>query len=191
MNYYDWMDQLHPCNNCGWLGPGKSAELLEAFGECAEYACPNCHEKIGVVAFPTRTEALSDPRADPTDKKVAQTQLTRWKQHEATKLKLPAQLPDIASHSILLLWDEDGDDWHSDNVLIRYGDRVIWKEMTFYENYLRFDQIVAILRQKYGSALMDLVPTRRSWLYLYGDKLSASSSVDATRKEIRDAYRGG
>jgi hypothetical protein len=190
MNYYDWMETEHVCKKCGWAGLGKDASLLEAFSECAEYGCPSCHEEIGVVAYPTRTEALTDPRADPADRMVAEIQQSRWKRHEATKLKSPYQLPSLDSNSILLIWDEDGDDWHSDNVLIRHGDVVIWQEMTFYENYRRFGEIATILRQKYGDRLKDLEPTRRSWLYLYGDSLSADGYVESVRAEIRAAYRG-
>lgn len=189
MNYYDWMEQSHPCRHCGWQGPGKDRALLESFRECAEYGCPKCGEKLGVVAFPTHAEVKADPRADIADRMVVEIQETRWEQHEATKLKSPEQLPDLDSDAIHLLWDEDGAQ-ESDNVLIKFGERVIWNEMAFYENYLRFEEIASILHQKYGKALKDLEPTKMSWLYLYGDSLNASEFVERIRDEIRAGFRG-
>ena len=38
----------------------------------------------------------------------------------------------------------------------------------FYENYVRLGEVASTLPQKYGIILVDLVPTRRSWLDLCG-----------------------
>lgn len=49
----------------------------------------------------------------------------------------------------------------------------------------RFFKVLEILLGKSGPRMHDLVPTRASWLYLYGDSMSASDKVDAVRAAAR------
>jgi hypothetical protein len=51
-------------------------------------------------------------------------------------------------------------------------------QLSLYEGYVRFREIVDILQQKYG--VRAVVPTPASGLYLYGDKLTAADHVQAT-----------
>ncbi len=70
---------------------------------------------------------------------------------------------------------------------LRYGNRVVWKEPSFYEGYERFVEVGEILIAKYGSRLKDLVPTEQSRLYLYGDASVSIKRVNEFRRRMRTA----
>ena len=50
-----------------------------------------------------------------------------------------------------------------------------------YEGDERFEQVARILRQKYGVALLDLVPSPDSTMWLYGDHVICKSNVEKFR----------
>lgn len=158
--------------------------LAEMFAEGAEFVCPDCGHDLGFHAFPTLEAMLGDPRADPADRAMAATISRRLERHERTKLVSPEQLPDLQPPPAILAWDVVETQNDESEVLILAGERVIWRELSFYENYERFGEVAAILKQKYGPALVDLEPTRRSWVDLYGDRLAAPGIVDAVRASM-------
>lgn len=53
-----------------------------------------------------------------------------------------------------------------------------------YEGYERFEEVAHILKERYGAALRDLVPTAASATYLYGDSLKASDRIARFRREL-------
>ena len=72
MNYYDWMNADHTCKTCGWVGKGSEASIGEVYDDGAEYLCPACQDKLGVVYNATIEETQSDPRASDIDKAIGQ-----------------------------------------------------------------------------------------------------------------------
>ena len=68
--------------------------------------------------------------------------------------------------------------------LLRQGNHVIFSEPAVYEGYARFEEVAQILKQRYGAALRDLVPSPSSELYLYGDSLSSSGRIEKCRQTI-------
>ena len=50
------------------------------------------------------------------------------------------------------------------------GDRLIWRELAFWENGTRFGEIEDLLKQKYGAQFKSLTPTPGSKMWLWGDK---------------------
>jgi hypothetical protein len=109
----------------------------------------------------------------------------RWTEYERCKLRDPSQLPPIDAPSFILEWDWDcpGDEWES-KTHITHGGHVIFAETALYEGFERFIEVAGILRARYGAALRDLVPTARSKLFLYGDRMSASGKVSDARRRI-------
>lgn len=103
---------------------------------------------------------------------------------EAVRLSSPSQLPDLDGEMLHLTWDQIEFD-----SIIRHGDSIIWQERTGWEVYDRFEEIAAILKQKYGKRLTDLVPTTRSFYALYGDSTRASSHVSAARQALGKEFR--
>jgi hypothetical protein len=74
------------------------------------------------------------------------------------------------------------DDGSRRETLIKHGGKVIFAEPAFYEGYERFIKVVQILRTRYGAALRDLLPTKASELYLYGDYSGSSAAIAAARE---------
>jgi len=94
----------------------------------------------------------------------------------------PRQLPDLGGERLILTWDQDGAD-----SIVRHGDTTVWREHTGWEVYDRFAQIAAILKHKYGSRLVDLVPTPESRHALLGD---SSAATFHRRRHARCARQG-
>lgn len=160
--------------------------MRESFSEGAEYECPRCGGYFGFRAYPLLSEVQADPRADPADRLAANRRAERLAQFEKTKLRSPDQLPDMVLASTTLVWDVVGPEGAGE-VVIRAGDRVIWREPSWYENYHRFCEVASILWRKYGVGLQDLEPSAASELDLYGDSLGSPARV----QKVRDALARG
>ena len=95
----------------------------------------------------------------------------------AVALTRPEQLPDIPSDDDLYLtWDADYSEGKDQpGTVIRNGDQVLFSEPAAWEAIGdhcrdgRYEGICKILKAKYGDRVRDLVPTERSWIWLYGD----------------------
>jgi len=195
MSYYDWLDKQITCKGCGWSGHGRDMTVGESFEGGAERHCPKCGEYYGFVAYPMRAEVLSDPRAQDVDRMVAGVQSDRIDRFNRDKLTGPDQLPDLNPPPTTLVWDvtEPVGPSGEEFVVIRHGEREIWRELSWYENYERFGAIARILYLKYGETLRDLVPTRKSHFDLYGDRMSAPRYVERIRHALanrQDPLRG-
>lgn len=156
-----WEAEQWNCSHCGWTGPGDQLEIYEVFEGLNEMACPNCKEKIGVVSWPT-----------PVDEKV-----------DFDRLSSPEQLLELPEDSIVLIWDIERYD--GGDTIIRFGNQVVWREPAFYEGYERFIEVANILVQKYGSRLRDLIPSKSSEMFLYGDHLISLNLIEKCRERIR------
>jgi hypothetical protein len=56
-------------------------------------------------------------------------------------------------------------DENEDYQIIRVGEREIWRELAFWDNILRFNEIKDLLKQKYGTRFKSLTPTDGSWTF--------------------------
>ncbi|MBI4780821.1 MAG: HEAT repeat domain-containing protein [Oscillatoriophycideae cyanobacterium NC_groundwater_1537_Pr4_S-0.65um_50_18] len=103
---------------------------------------------------------------------------------EAVRLSSPSQLPDLEGEMLHLEWDQIEAD-----SIIRHRGSIIWQERTGWEVYDRFEEIAAILKQKYGKRLTDLVPTTRSFYALYGDSTRGALRVSTVRQALGQEFR--
>jgi hypothetical protein len=151
-----------------------------------ELKCPKCDERLDLVMFPTIEEGIAAAPNLTAEEREDNAAISRGRMElEALKLKTPDQLPDIVDATIVLTWDCVGEEGDC-RTEIRHGSRAIWREPAVFEGYERFEEVLAILRQRYGDRLYDLVPTRASYLYLLGDSLSAEDKVERHRKSLRE-----
>lgn len=180
LTYYTYKGERFRCKHCAWQGLGSDLVQGEMFDELFELDCPSCHEKVTFVMYPT----LADARANwdrLTDDERGEIELLERERARFDELclKTPDQLPDISEHEFSLTWDfADG------MTLLRQGNHVIFSEPAVYEGYARFEEVAQILKQRYGAALRDLVPSPSSELYLYGDSLSSSGRIEKCRQTI-------
>jgi hypothetical protein len=145
---------------------------------------------ILIVSYPTMKETRAAAKAGnqraieelPRAMKVE----ARARRAKNRELKEATQLPDLPGDSLVIDWDfeaADDDSW----TVLRHEGAEIWRELAYYEGYKRFERVVEILRERYGSKLKEVRPTPASEGYLYGDRLG---SVDVVAKVIASLKEG-
>ncbi len=186
LDYFgDWKTRLLTCPSCGWTGTFREGltELYDALEDCE---CPGEHgfrdrPMLAILPFPTLEDSRRNWASLPEHEKgyveAIEASVSRF---ESLKLKTADALPDLPEPVLDLLWDQEGDD-----VVLRLGEREVWREPVRYEAVWRFDEVVALLQEKYGARFRDLAPTPASEYHLYGDKLWYSGSVQRTREGLR------
>ena len=189
LDYFgDWKTRLLTCPSCGWTGTFREGltELYDALEDCE---CPGDHgfrdrPMLAILPFPTLEDSRRNWASLPEHEKgyveAIEASVSRF---ESLKLKTADALPDLPEPVLDLLWDQEGDD-----VVLRLGEREVWREPVRYEAVWRFDEVVALLQEKYGARFRDLAPTPASEYHLYGDKLWYSGSVQRTREGLRLAW---
>jgi hypothetical protein len=99
---------------------------------------------------------------------------------EQEKLRSADQLPDLDGESLEFDWGfakgSDGE-WSQ---IIRSGDVEVWRELAFFNNVPRFEQIKGILKSKYGTRFKSLTPTAASIEWLSGDDIGRALQVSYT-----------
>ena len=70
------------------------------------------------------------------------------------------------------------------NIVIHRHPVTYFRLLVFYQSYERFVEVAELLQARYGTALRDLIPTKVSELYLYGDALDSPRVVAAARERI-------
>jgi hypothetical protein len=82
------------------------------------------------------------------------------------------QLPELeGDESLEFTWDiavHVGDE-NEDYQIIRVGEREVWRELAFWDNMVRFNEIKDLLKRKYGTRFKSLTPTDGSLDFLTGD----------------------
>lgn len=179
-----WKTEQWNCSHCGWTGLGEQLEIYDIFEGLNEMACPNCKEKVGTVSWPTRAELKENfDKLSPGDKMVVAFSEAHHEDFSLRKLSSSEQLPVLPEKSIVMIWDIERYD--GGDTIIRFGDQIIWREPAFYEGYERFIEVASILIQKYGSRLKDLVPSKNSEMFLYGDHAVSINLIEKCREKIR------
>jgi hypothetical protein len=140
---------------------------------------------LAIVSFPTdkETRANLEKLSESEKHEFAERKLF-LAAFESTKLKSENQLPELEGQSIIVTWDflkEQAGHF----TVIKCREREIWRELALYEGATRFEEVVNILKRKYGSRLADVVPTPQSGTYLYGDAFRSIGFVKSIRASIR------
>lgn len=185
--YDDWKSAILECPRCGWKGKFDQGSV-EHYAELMDSSCPRCDcpdaPKLASVSYPTIEESRTNWAKLSDEERTQLEAIERFDANfAARKLRDPRQLPDIESPSFVLNWDCLGSEPDLET-LIKHGETVIFREPAVFEGYERFIEVAKILRARYGSALCDLIPTHRSEMYLYGDRLSSPQTVDEARRTI-------
>ena len=187
--YDDWKTAILTCSKCGWSGTFEQGDV-EHYEELMDSSCPACKwpdaPMLAIVSYPTTEESKANWDKLSDEEKAGVARRKHFlAEVEKTSLKSPSELPDLSATEIRLSWDlredAEGKSWTD----IRHADQILWSERAVYEGAERFAEVVGILRRKYGSRLLDVVPTQASESYLYGDDLSAISTVEKTRAGLR------
>ncbi len=98
---------------------------------------------------------------------LEQTQI-RIARFERAKIVSVDQLPEQTGDNLEFIWDlveMDGESYQ----VIRLRHVELWRELAFFENIDRFNQVKELLRQKYGVRFKSLTPSPDSLEWLCGD----------------------
>ena len=187
----DWKEEVFTCPKCGWKGTFEEGDV-EIHDQLMDSSCPDCDYKstpmLAIVSWPTMEE--SEQNWDEVSDIDKQGILMRKKflaKLEEMSLKFADELPDLEGRKIIITWDFVGEEPDGYTALI-YDGNEIWQEPAIYEGYDRFSEVVDILKEKYSERLVDVEPTKASWLYLYGDYFGAAGAVEGVRKRIQSSH---
>jgi len=189
LDYFgDWRTRQLTCPGCGWTGTFEEGwtELYEALQDCQ---CPGDHSLsdrpiLAVVPHPTMAEWEAHAAGLSPGERTYLGRIERGRERfNRLKLRLASQLPGLPDPVLDLLWDQEGED-----LVIRLGAREVWREPVRYEALWRFEQILTLLREKYGIRLRDLAPTPAAEYHLYGDQTAAPAAVRRLRGRLLRAW---
>jgi len=179
-NYYTYSTVEYECKLCGWKGLGKDTLLGEGFSELFEFDCPECHENIGCISYPTIAETIKYGNAE---ERIEAKKRNEWMvEVEKMRLKSITQLPNIEDDSIDFTITKSDND--QDYLVVLFNRQEIWREIRTYEYFERFIEIGNLLKKKYGKKMVDLIPEGDDE-YLYGDSLSSVSLIEEFRSNLK------
>ena len=174
--YSNWRILEFTCEHCGWTGKGEKT----CPNEGGVLECPRCDRGVAYVEFPNlkdveraaaagNEEAIRDlPEKRERIKRMEDRMNRFWSNH----LHSLEQLPELEGvESLEFTWDiavHVGDE-NEDHQIIRVGDREVWRELAFWGNMVRFNEIKDLLKQRYGTRFKSLTPTDGSLDFLTGD----------------------
>jgi hypothetical protein len=95
----------------------------------------------------------------------------RMNRFESNHLHSLDQLPELDGESLEFTWDfkQHVGDEDEKYQIIRFGEIEVWRELAFWDNMLRFNEIKDLLKRKYGTRFKSLTPTDGSLDFLTGD----------------------
>jgi hypothetical protein len=185
--YSDWQYEIFACAECRWTGT-VSHKDLEAGDVAAIIECPKCYRSLGVVLYPNLQET-KEAAANGNEEAIKALPSfecrikDNWKlleRFDHEKLRRADQLPALDGESLEFDWDfakgDDGEFYQ----LIRLGDVEVWRELAFFNNIQRFEEIKGMLRAKYGRRFKSLTPTDASLEWLSGDNLGRALQISYT-----------
>ena len=125
--YYDnWKSVILHCPRCGWKGTFEEGSV-EYHREWMDTSCPTCPWLEAPILAIVSYEMDEESEANWRHKRF----LASWKD---SSLKSEAELPDLEELSLILTWDFEKHD-SSSFVVIRHGEREIWREIALYEGF--------------------------------------------------------
>jgi hypothetical protein len=179
--YSNWQQEAFTCAHCGWTGNVGYGDL-EAGDVTAIIECPKCYRSLGVIMYPN-LEDTKEAAAQGNEKAIQElpefeARIERnqelLKRFDREKLQNPDELPELDGESLEFLWDflkgDDGEFYQS----IRLGNVEVWKELAFFNNVRRFEQMKELFKLRYGSRFKSLTPTDDSIEWLTGDKFGVA-----------------
>lgn len=178
--YYEYENEKFHCSNCGWTGKGTQAKQGELFSALFELDCPNCHEVVGKVSFPTFAEELkygTDEEKESVKKRIAfEERMTN------SELKSIKQLPKIKGDNLIF---ENASEWVNDDLHLKIfcNNELIWDEIVGYEYYKRYIELGKMFKRKYKSRMIDFIPEKSQ--YLEGDSISAYKTIEDFRDSLK------
>lgn len=182
--YYTYKEQNFVCRKCKWKGRGAQASEGDIINwDSMEILCPKCYNLLTVVMFPTYDETMKYGTVK--EKAYAQKRKAFHERVYSSRLKNAEELPDIDEKKIVITLHEEApcEDKEDGYIVLYYRETEIWREIRTYEYYGRYIELGNILKEKYGTRLVDFVAEYTT--YLGGDHLFAFDKVREFRNSLK------
>ena len=150
------------CSECDWEGVGSDLGL-QFQGRQTWASCPHCFYDLATITAFSEEEYENSYIGERCREFVAMC-----KREQITD---PKALPSIKGLSLELTWDIDEPEGEPhDYVVVKYKDQEVLREMAYWKNKDRFDEVNEMLKARYGIRFRGLNPTFRSFMYLHGSE---------------------
>lgn len=180
IKYSSYKTQELTCPDCGWSGLGSEACLN--FETVMDLECPKCFKMLAIISSPTYGEVLY--KGSERDREALLREIKFKENFERVCLKTRDQLPEIEGSNLRFNFRSDtikGEDLN----IIEYQGKPVWQEPMLFEGYERFIKMGAIMKEKYGNRMIDLIPDETAEMFLYGDKLKAPAIIADYRQTLK------
>jgi len=183
IGYYQYEATIFECEKCLWKGKGKQLTIGDAFNELFEIHCPDCNSRVGHICYPSFDEVLK--YGSEKEKKQVKKQMAFHEELEQSELKSVSQLPDIDKEGEIKFYLKEKKFKRKNHLVVYADDKEIWKELMFFEYYVRYMEIAKILKEKYGSRMTDLlIDDFAPWMY--GDcSLTEIGRIEDFRESLK------
>ncbi|MBK5233367.1 MAG: hypothetical protein JJE13_10355 [Thermoleophilia bacterium] len=164
MNWYEFdEDEVITCK-CGWSGTSKGNLEIQKLSFFFE--CPECSRALAVFDYPT-VELTKSMAASGNEKAKGELEGALRRENFLDRAKVqelagPEQLPDLEGDDLVIEWDFEGNEGKNGDsfTILRHEGKEIWREVAYYEGIDRFERVLWILREKYGTRIAELRPTK-------------------------------
>jgi hypothetical protein len=148
------------CSECDWEGVGSDLGL-QFQGRQNWASCPNCFNDLAIITAFTEEEYQASYIGERYREFVASC-----KRKQTTD---PKVLPSIKGLGLEFTWDiEEQEDGPNDYVVVTCKDQEVFRELAYWKNQDRFDEVNDMLKGRYGIRFREMSPTFQSIVYLYG-----------------------
>ena len=148
------------CSECDWEGVGSDLDL-QFQGRRTWASCPHCFTDLAMITAFSEEEYENSYIGERYREFVA---LCKREQISNSKA-----LPSVKGLRLEFTWDiEEPDDGSCDYLVVTCNDQEVLREIAYWNNKDRFDQVNDMLKERYGIRFRGLNPTFRSSTYIYG-----------------------
>jgi hypothetical protein len=182
--YADWQHEPFNCTHCEWTGT-VGFEDLEVGDVAAIIECPKCYKSMGVLLYPNLQDT-KEAAAQGNEKAIQalpdfEARINHnWellKRFERDKIQSLDHFPNLEGESLAFGWDfvkgEDGEFYQ----IIKIGEVELWRELAFFNNLRRFEEVKELLKAGYGVRFKTLTPTGASIEWLSGDNFQKAVQI--------------
>lgn len=180
--YAGYRDQHLTCPDCGWTGLGRDS-CQNVGGLVMDLECPECFKMLAIIDFPTYQETLK--RGTEAERQAVLREINFKEKFKRMSLKTADELPHVEGNNIHFTFrsvTSKGEDYN----IIEFQNQEVWREPMVWEGYERFMEIGCILKERYGSRMVDLIPDETAEMFLYGDKIQAPTLLFEFRASLKE-----
>lgn len=192
----DWKSVRLTCERCQWRGR-VSRNAIESRDDVSsssgEFRCPQCSRLLlNIEHSASLDEMMANWNAlNEATKGAILSRPERMELIARDQLKRPEDLPDLKSGPDYLTFKLT---WHPDpevSFSIWHGIKLVWVQPATWEGHAEFFRIAEIIRERYGSRIVDLKPTPEAKAFLIGNDPAGNEDITRGRRLLAQRRNDG